>query len=277
MKVIFVDDEPSAHINFEFELKDRAEVDSLHCFLHAETTLAYAKDNPIDCAFLDVNLGGSVNGIQLAKELKVIHPNLEVVFVTAYDHYARDSYRVGGRAYLTKPYTPEEVAESLQMLKKMVANHKAEAEVAQSPTIQLMAKTFGNFDFLVDGKPIPFKNAKAKELLAFLIHQRGGTVNSAQVFLALWEFQEYGPTTSTYVRRTARALREELEGLGISEVFVNLRNCFSVDISRFHCDYYQLMAGDKNEATHYNGEYMSQYSWGETTIPLIDRKVEQMN
>lgn len=276
MKVIYVDDERNAHVNFEYDLTDRVEVESLNCFLSRDAAMEYAKDNPIDCAFLDVNLGGGVTGIQLAKELKAIHPGLEVVFVTAYDHYARDSYRVGGRAYLTKPYTPDEIDETLQMMKKLVDAHKNEAEIAQRPMNRVVMKTFGNFDLLVDGKPIAFKNAKAKELLAFLVHQRGGTVNSAQVFLALWEYQEYGATTSTYVRRTARALRDELEGLGIVDVFVNKRNCYSVDVTRFLCDYYQLMEGDKHQASHYNGEYMSQYAWGETTIPLIDRKVESV-
>lgn len=276
MKVIYVDDERNAHINFEYDLKDRVEVESLICFLRGGEALAYAQANPIDCAFLDVNLGGGQTGIQLAKELKAIQPNLEVVFLTAYDHYARESYRVGGRGYLTKPYTQEELDDILKRMKRLVAAHQNETQSAQSPTERVIVKTFGNFDFLVDGKPVAFKNAKAKELLAFLVHQRGGTVNSVQVFLALWERQEYTATTSTYVRRTARALKDELEGLGLTDIFINKRNCYSVDTTRFTCDYYLLMAGDKVEASHYNGEYMSQYYWGEGTIPLIDRKVQSM-
>ena len=39
------------------------------------------------------------------------------------------------------------------------------------------ARTFGNFDLLVDGKPVPFKQAKCKELLAYLIDRRGSGVS----------------------------------------------------------------------------------------------------
>lgn len=272
MKIIYVDDERSAHINLQYDLKNREDVVSLDCFTKADLAIEHAKCHSVDCAFLDIDLGGGTSGIHLAEALKEIHPYMEVVFVTAYDEYARDCYRVGGRAYLTKPYTQEELDDTLRMMKKLTVTHKNEEQSTPQPKDGTVIKTFGNFDLLVNHQPVAFKNAKAKELLAFLVHQRGGTVNSSQVFIALWERQEYTATTSTYVRRTARALKEELDALGIGDIFVIKRNCYSVDVSLFLCDYYQLMAGNITEASQYNGEYMNQYSWGESTIPLIDRK-----
>lgn len=273
MRAIYVDDERSAHVNFYYDMKDRAEIETLHCFFKEEEALAHAVDNPVDCAFLDINLGGGKTGIELAEKLKKIRPHVEIVFVTAYDEYARDAFRAGGRSYLSKPYTLSELDASLALLLQLTKAHRSEPASDPCPKAHTKVKTFGNFDILVDDRPVVFKNAKAKELLAFLINQRGGTVNGAQVLMALWEHLEYDTTTSTYVRRTVRALREELEAQGIEAMFIAKRNCYSVDTTRFCCDYYELMSGNSNGECPYNGEYMSQYSWGESTIPLIERKL----
>lgn len=274
MKVIYVDDERSAHINFYYDLKDRTDIDTVECFFTANDALNYVQKNYVDFAFLDINLGESTSGIDLADELKGIQPQIEVAFVTAYDEYARDAYRVGGRAYLSKPYTVDELDESLTLLRKLANIHRKEDESANRSKEDIYIRTFGNFDMIVNEIPIKYTNAKAKELLAFLVNQKGGTVNSSEIFMALWEKNEYTPATSTYVRRTIRALRAELEKHGISDILIVRRNCYSVDISRFTCDYYDVMDGDITAIDYYNGEYMKQYYWGESTIALIERKIK---
>lgn len=276
MKLIYVDDERSSHVNFYYDLKDRAEIDTVSFFFKAEEAIEYATNNPVDCAFLDINIGGASNGLMLAKRLKEIQPLIEIVFVTGYDEYARESYRVGGRAYITKPYTQKELEDALSVVGKLIKINKSEKETANREKERVKIKTFGNFDLIVDERSVACKSAKAKELLAFLVNQRGGTVSSAQVFLALWENQEYTTTNSTYVRRAVRSLKDELEALGIADIFISKRNCYSVDTTRFVCDYYDLMDGKKDTIYQYNGEYMCQYSWGETTIPLIERKISSL-
>lgn len=83
MKAIFVDDERSAHVNFTYDLKERTEIVSLTCFFKGEAALNFARENIVDCAFLDIDLGGGEDGLSLATALKEIHPDLEVVFITA--------------------------------------------------------------------------------------------------------------------------------------------------------------------------------------------------
>lgn len=274
MKVIYVDDERSAHVNFYYDLKDRPEIESVQFFFTAEEALEYVKEHSVDCAFLDIDLAGDIDGIQLCQRLKALCPRMETVFVTGHDHYARAAYQVGGCAYLSKPYTAEEFEKVMSIVQRLtyVNNHD---ELIKKPVEKVIyMKTFGNFDLLVDHISVNFKTAKAKELLAYLVEQRGGTVKSSQIFLALWENQEYTAVTSTYVRRTVRSLKNELEELGIEDILVLKRNCYSVDTMKFSCDFYELMEGNVQMAASYNGKYMSQYSWGEMTIPWIERKVD---
>lgn len=275
MKILYVDDERSAHINFRHAIKDREDISVIQYCFDCEAALDCAKDIKFDCAFLDISMPGK-NGIALAKELCNLQPDIELAFVTGYDEFAREAYKVGGRAYLSKPYSNEEINNLLTLMEKLVHPPTQMSDQPYAKKVQLFAKTFGAFDFLIDGTPMHFKNSKAKELLAFLVHQMGGTSSSAQIFFALWESQEYTRTTSSYVRRTIRALKDELEAVGLDSLLISNRNCISLDIKQINCDSYEVFRGNAKAVNTYRGEYMSQYSWGESTIPVLERAINTM-
>lgn len=94
MRVLFIDDEPNAHVNFRHDVEGRSDISSLHCFFHASDALFYAANNAVDCAFIDISLSGDMNGLDFAKTLKVLQPNVEVAFLTAYDDYTKASYQL---------------------------------------------------------------------------------------------------------------------------------------------------------------------------------------
>ncbi|OHD82470.1 MAG: hypothetical protein A3J97_10600 [Spirochaetes bacterium RIFOXYC1_FULL_54_7] len=69
-----------------------------------------AKVKPFDMAFLDIRMPG-MDGLKAAHELRVLHPDMHVIFVTAFDHfdYAREAIRLGVDEYLVKPASPDEI------------------------------------------------------------------------------------------------------------------------------------------------------------------------
>ncbi len=276
MKILFVDNEIHAHTNFNLITKNRKDISSLDSFFTPEEALSHAQHNPVDCAFLDIDLDCDMDGLTLAQKLKEIQPHMEIAFLTAFNEHARESYRLGGCSYITKPYSTEDLDHALGVMKRLHDGRKNESPVAVPTGKIVEIKTFGNFDLIVDNVAVLFKNAKAKEALAFLVHQKGGSVSGAQVLFALWENQEYTSSTYTYVRRTFRALEDELNALGIDNIILRSRNCYSLDISRIVCDSYDLLNGSHQAASNYAGEYMRQYSWGESIIPLLDRAAEKI-
>lgn len=70
-----------------------------------ETDQDLLKD--IDIAFLDINLKGSVDGINLAKMIKSKNPYVVLIFITSYDNYALDAFKLQACAFLQKPVEPE--------------------------------------------------------------------------------------------------------------------------------------------------------------------------
>lgn len=276
MNLICVDDEKNALINFYCDTKDHETITSIEFFVSPLEAIAYAKANPLDGAFLDMTMP-EMDGLALGKELKKIQPNIELVYVTGYGDYALDAFKTGARAYLSKPYTQKELNDALLLLQRLTGGTRApkpQPEVAQS---KVFFKTFGSFDLLIDGIPVHFKNAKAKEMLALLVDRKGSSVTGLQAFTKLWEGREYDRVTSTYVRRTLRALKDQLEELGLSDLLISSRNASSINTANIICDYYEVMKGSRSFGEEYNGYYMSQYYWAEETIALIENKLKALN
>lgn len=285
MKIIYVDDEKAALTNYYYDNRGRKDISKQEFFQEPYAALDYVKEHDVDAAFLDITMP-EMDGITLGKEIKKIKPNVELVYVTGYDTYAFEAYKVGGRAYLSKPYTDEELDEVYMLLKKLIVNHGVESELEMDSeqsigentklsNKKIFMKTFGNFDMFIDGVVVTFANSKAKELLALLVDQRGGSVSNTQIFYKLWEGKEYNNATSTYVRRTLRALKSQLESLEVDDLLILGRSNQSVNTKLFKCDYYELLKKNDEYINEYRGYYMTQYSWPEETNASIEQMIQE--
>lgn len=192
MRFIVVDDEPLA-------LRDLSEIlrkvvpdcEIVGCSTASEAvkTIQSREAGDFDVAFLDIELG-SGNGITLAKAMKDSMPDLHIIFVTAYDTYALRAFEVHATGYLLKPALEEDIRRELTFLYKN--------EIGRRVRVQ----TFGGFDVFVDGKPLAFKRAKAKELLALLIDRRGNVLTAREAMRCIYE------SLALKYRYTHRALEE---------------------------------------------------------------------
>ena len=84
MNVICVDDEKPALDNFYLTARDFPEISSLQLFQNEEEALGWVKENHVDTAFLDMEMQ-SMHGLELAKRIKEINPNICIIFMTAYE------------------------------------------------------------------------------------------------------------------------------------------------------------------------------------------------
>ena len=66
MKIIYVDDEMPARINFRLTAEPLDSVEELYLFGNAQSALDWLQDHDADVAFLDLELGGGVGGMELA-------------------------------------------------------------------------------------------------------------------------------------------------------------------------------------------------------------------
>jgi two-component SAPR family response regulator len=247
MKLLLVDDEKLQLIRLENTIKKVLPNEELYCFTNPKEALNNVKDINIDIAFLDIEMP-EMNGIQLAKKLKAINPTINIIFVTAYDNYALDAYKVHASGYLTKPVNENKIKEELDGLRYPV-------ELNTSKKLQI--KCFGNFDVFYDSIPLKFKYQKSKELFAYLVDREGASANINEINAVLWEDEDH----KSYCRNLIADIQETLNNLNCKDVFIKRRNECFIDITKVDCDLYEYKNNNPNAIRAYRGEYMIQYSW----------------
>jgi two-component SAPR family response regulator len=263
MKAICVDDERILMEDTVARCLELPEIDEARGFVRPEDALEWLEHNAADLALLDIDMPG-MNGIQLAAAIKAKHPDTAILFLTGYAQYAVDAFAVRASGYLLKPVTKEalaaDVAYALGGKKTQTAG-------------RVLVQTFGSFDVFVDRKPISFKMAKCKELLAYLVDKQGSGVTRAEIFSVLWEDRFYDRKMQKQLDVYIRALRETLRTWGIADMIELQKGVFRVRPETFSCDAYQFFAGDSDAVNAYRGEYMSAYSWASMTESMMYWKI----
>ncbi len=101
LKTILVDDEKNAReILRNYLTKYCLNITIVGEAENINEALKLTKKQPIDLVFLDVEMPYG-NAFDFIEQLK--NPDFEIVFVTAYDHYAMDALNNHAAFYLTKP------------------------------------------------------------------------------------------------------------------------------------------------------------------------------
>ncbi|MCR4891357.1 MAG: PAS domain-containing protein [Lachnospiraceae bacterium] len=127
-------------------------------------------------------------------------------------------------------------------------------------------RTFGYFDVFVGESPIAFRNKKAKELFALLVDRKGGYVTSEEAIGFLWEDEPVNTLTLSRYRKVALRLKSTLEEYGISEVIEAVDGKRRIVMEKVDCDLYNYLSGKEEYAQLFKGSYLTNYSWGETTL-----------
>lgn len=262
MHIIAVDDERLVLEDLEDICVSRPEVADFHAFNNPAEAIAYAKMHPVDVAFLDIEMP-IMTGLDLAKNLNGIHPETCIIFVTGFKEYAFEAFGVNAVGYVLKPFSEEMIVAALEKAKKLLPNEPKNAK----PFIH----TFGYFDIFVDDKPVYFSSAKAKELMALLVDRHGGSISTENAVSELWPNREYDESVQSLFRKVLKSLRVSLADAGISDIFIDVRNQRSVDISKFTCDYYALLEKKDGAKEAYSGSYMQGYAWAKPTQQYIEK------
>lgn len=247
MNLLLVDDEELQLVRLENAVrKALPEAAKILCCANPVKALEEAACETFDIAFLDIEMP-VINGIQLAKSLKRINPQLNIIFVTAYNDYAPDAYRLHASGYLSKPVDAAKVKEEVENLRYPVAFSVGE---------KLKIKCFGNFEIFFEGTPVKFQYSKSKELFAYLVDREGAAVNLNELNAVLWEEDH-----SSYLRNLIVDIHQTLKAIGCEDVFFKRRNECYIDVDRVDCDAYAYKQNDPDAVRAYRGEYMMQYSW----------------
>jgi len=209
MRAICIDDELLALESFARMLR-KHDVFICGIFQDPRQALVAAESMTFDVAFVDIEMPG-YSGLETAERLLALQPELQVVFVTAYDQYAIDAFELEAIDYVLKPVQPKRLEKTLQRLSR----GESEVRKPKPASARPMLRFFHHLEFVgVDGQrhDMPWRTAKAKEMFAYLVHVGETTVTKETLIDLLWPDldDEKGQTnlhTTVYqIRRMLKSL-----------------------------------------------------------------------
>ena len=143
LKVLIVEDETPAAEKLERYLKrisDNIVVREKLGTVREAASWLLAHQAEIDLVFMDIQLQDGLS-FDIFKQVEVKKP---VIFITAYDEYALDAFKVNGIDYLLKPITFDDLSKSLAKLESLRTQLKWDKERSEEVARALTARGHKN-------------------------------------------------------------------------------------------------------------------------------------
>jgi two-component system response regulator LytT len=163
INILIVDDEKPARDELAFLLRAFPELHLVGQGKNGVEAVSLIKEHSPDLVFLDVQMPG-LNGFDVISKLKDRKVKIpQIVFITAFDHYAVQAFEVSAVDYVLKPFDKGRIARAIQRAKKAVELDASPAErietlvsqmgAAKTPPVKLLVKTQQRL-FLVDADDV---------------------------------------------------------------------------------------------------------------------------
>lgn len=114
LKAILIDDELPSLQNLQQKLEEFCpDIQIIATAQKPEEAIRLIESHQPDVIFLDIEMP-RMNGFKMLEEIK--EKNFDVVFITAYNHYAIDAIRISAFDYLVKPVAVKDLQNSVNRL-----------------------------------------------------------------------------------------------------------------------------------------------------------------
>ena len=182
LKAVIVDDEKLVSNFLKLQLEQTGLAYVIDQFQKPSTALCEIPNLKPDVVLLDIELPG-MNGIELATKLLNVYSDTEIVFVTAYNQYAIEAFKLNAVHYLLKPAEDEDIRAALERVIEKKKNY--ENTVHQNP---LRIELLGHFKVFQNGEEVRLKwsTVKVEELFALMLLFRKGGIGKWQITEKLW-------------------------------------------------------------------------------------------
>ena len=163
-----------------------------------------------------------------------------------------------------KPISENDVFEVMENLR-----HPGNLSLKQRIRVQ----TFGNFEIYADNKPLSFSRSKTKELLAYLVLRRGARCSNNELTAVIWESRIDSAALQSQFRHLVYDLKTTLQSVNAEDILVRQRGYIAIVPDNISCDMYDFIDAGSGTLKNYIGEFMSQYSWAESTNAYLEKMI----
>jgi len=121
IRTVVVDDERPARNELCFLLEQLDDVDVVGQASNGIDAMDVIREQKPDLVLLDIQMRGRT-GFEVTRELLVRKVQAQIVFVTAYDQYAIEAFKVNAVDYLLKPVEASRLEQSIERVKHRMAS-----------------------------------------------------------------------------------------------------------------------------------------------------------
>ena len=139
LTALIIDDEPLARQELLYLLQSADDVEVLAQGSNGIEAVELVRAHQPDVLFLDVQMPGLDGFAVLKKLLDKKTPLPQLVFATAFDHYAVRAFEVNAVDYLLKPFDRARVSKTIEKLRARLAGHADSSEEATTTDARLDA------------------------------------------------------------------------------------------------------------------------------------------
>ncbi|GBF77496.1 hypothetical protein PA598K_06050 [Paenibacillus sp. 598K] len=275
MNAILIDDEKPALQQLERLLKKDGRIEIAGKYTSARKGLEHLKEQKTDLVFLDIGMP-EMNGLEAAEHIQAIHPDIRIVYITAYANYAVEAFELHALDYLLKPINPERFRKTLERIEQSLR----QTPEPSRPIVQAEAaiQCFKRLELYHEGdarKKLKWRTYKAQEMFAYLLHHEERWVLKDQIVDAVWQEYEQDKAV-TYLHTTVYHIRKLLKEWGVQakvefsqERYRLLKSSLLTDVELF-----ERLAGiseiqNAEQASQYEqaiglyrGEYFEEHDYG---------------
>ena len=187
MNIIIVEDEGVTAFYLQETLKNLGcQVQGI--FDNAKTSLEFLENTPVEIVFMDINIKGKMDGIQLAQTIYATHSNVKFIFITSYkdSQTILEAQSVKPLGYLIKPIGESDLEAILMVI-------RGQNDIASSKNKSMEEIHLKNFRYNLKEKRLFDKNGpvilsnKEHLCLDLLIINKNNYVTLEQLIGAIWD------------------------------------------------------------------------------------------
>lgn len=278
MRVILVDDERLALDYLERQLMKLADIEIVGKYSDPIVGRKEILQARVDVLFLDISLP-EINGIELAEQILETKPDINVVFVTAYNEYAVKAFELNALDYIVKPIRIERLTKTVDRVRERL-EIKQEYTTAANQGIKMnlfrqVSVEIGSGSSTI----LQWRTTKAQELFLYLLQYRDQLVRKTTLIDLLWPEYESDKVysqlyTSVYhIRKTLKPYGDHFQIMNTTEGYILNIHQVCLDIENWETKLNDLPPISNETVDEYvesiklyTGDYLQEYDywWAES-------------
>ncbi|RXT15447.1 response regulator transcription factor [Ammoniphilus sp. CFH 90114] len=204
IKALLIDDEEHALDLLEILLNQVGDVEMVGKFTNPLKAVEILDSLICHVVFLDMDMPRML-GLEVGKIIREKALDIDIIYVTAYDHYAISAFELEALDYLLKPVGLDRLNQSLNRIRK---KRDGKNETQKKFSYQGLEINFDTYTVLKNGKTIEL-SVKEKQLLLYLVEHPNQVFSLDSLYSTIWGAESYRDTRTVTVHMSN--LRKKIE------------------------------------------------------------------